>query len=48
MTISYGQTNIDISNTHLVSMADSTGWGCRIVEASRHSFREKYPYTGVM
>ena len=36
---------IDISNTYLVSIADTTGWVCRIVIARKYSIREKYPYT---
>jgi hypothetical protein len=36
---------IDISNTYLVSIADTTGWVCRIVIVRKHSIREKYPYT---
>ncbi len=33
---------IDISNIYLVSIADTTGWGCW--DSQSHSFRKTRPY----
>ena len=43
--IIWTRQKIDISNTLLVSIADTTGGGVAIVRASSYSCREIYPLT---